>query len=348
MSPAGTFDLIGITLISFLAVLLLTSKSYRSRAHIFLAAALISLALLLLRISGDWGGSYLVEVLDVFRLEYLFAPLLYLYGCTSIGQSLSLRPYVVLLAPFVFFSGFYTLVEIGDATDSSYLGNVLEKVEPFEVFIIIVFNVLVLWRLALTVRRSEAQPDFKKWMTILSGGLILIMAGFLLLEGLEGFFDLLLWNWMNTLIALFFVVLSYLGVQQLSGQFSRQKRRQAKQRGDVVDKTKTANRFQQMQTLVESQELFRDPTLDRETLAAALGLSPSSVTRILKEEGEVTFTDFINRYRINLSKVLLKQESHEHFSLEAIGQEVGFRSRSTFYAAFKKEVGCSPGNFKKV
>ncbi|MEL7159669.1 MAG: helix-turn-helix transcriptional regulator [Bacteroidota bacterium] len=346
MSPAGTLDLIGITLISFLAVLLLTSTRYRSPAHRFLAGALISLALLLLRISGDWGGSYLVEVLDIFRLEYLFAPLLYLYGCTSIGQSTSLRQYFVLFAPFVCFSSFYALVEIGGAFDAPYLSNVLEKFEPFEVFVIIVFNILVLWRLTATVRGSSVQPVFKRWMTILSGGLILILLGFLLLEGLEGFFDLLLWNWINTLIALFFVLLSYLGVQQLPGPFSQQKRRLRKRRGEGSPQSKTANRFQQIQMLVERRELFRDPNLDRETLAAALGLSPSSVTRILKEEGAVTFTDFINRYRVNLSKTLLKQEAYEHLSLEAIGQEVGFRSRSTFYAAFKKEVGCSPGNFK--
>ncbi|MEL6918929.1 MAG: helix-turn-helix transcriptional regulator [Bacteroidota bacterium] len=107
-------------------------------------------------------------------------------------------------------------------------------------------------------------------------------------------------------------------------------------------------RFDHIKQLMKENEYFRNPDFNRESLASVLGLSASSITRILKEEGQIGFNDFVNRHRIALAKNMLKDERFDIFSLEAIGKEVGFKSRSTFYETFKKEVGISPGAFKKL
>jgi AraC-like DNA-binding protein len=58
-----------------------------------------------------------------------------------------------------------------------------------------------------------------------------------------------------------------------------------------------------------------------------------------------SFALFINEYRIEEAKHLLKENNS--FTLEAIGFEAGFSSKSTFYATFKKVTGQTPSEFKK-
>ena len=57
--------------------------------------------------------------------------------------------------------------------------------------------------------------------------------------------------------------------------------------------------------------------------------------------------DFINGYRIELAQELLKSSSHKNFTVLAIAQESGFKSRSAFYEAFRKQTGTTPANYRK-
>ncbi|MEM6699288.1 MAG: helix-turn-helix domain-containing protein, partial [Bacteroidota bacterium] len=59
-----------------------------------------------------------------------------------------------------------------------------------------------------------------------------------------------------------------------------------------------------------------------------------------------TFSLYINEYRIKAACELLR--THHQFTLEGIGYEVGFRSKSNFYASFKKLKGCTPSQFVKA
>ncbi len=57
------------------------------------------------------------------------------------------------------------------------------------------------------------------------------------------------------------------------------------------------------------------------------------------------FNSFINQFRINEAKKMLQNSDFSNLSIEGIGQEVGFRSKSTFYRSFKKETGITPKEF---
>ena len=103
-----------------------------------------------------------------------------------------------------------------------------------------------------------------------------------------------------------------------------------------------------MHELMQEKELFRDPQLNREQFAKLLDLSSSSITRILKEDACLNFHEFVDQYPIKLAKQLLKDEKYLIYSLEAIGNEAGFKSRSKFYATFKKHTGYTPGSFKSL
>ncbi|MEO1655797.1 MAG: helix-turn-helix domain-containing protein, partial [Bacteroidota bacterium] len=100
----------------------------------------------------------------------------------------------------------------------------------------------------------------------------------------------------------------------------------------------------QLSQLMESEALYKNPDLKLESLANQLSISRHLLSQILNEELHKNFHQFINDYRIEEACRILKE--NRHYSIEAIGQEVGFHSRSSFFAAFKKKMGMTPSKFR--
>jgi AraC-like DNA-binding protein len=57
------------------------------------------------------------------------------------------------------------------------------------------------------------------------------------------------------------------------------------------------------------------------------------------------FTRLRTEYRIEHAKRLLNETDLSRTTLDAIGKNSGFSSRSGFYNTFKEELGCSPGEY---
>ena len=60
-----------------------------------------------------------------------------------------------------------------------------------------------------------------------------------------------------------------------------------------------------------------------------------------------SFHDYRNKWRIDHSKRLIREGKTKEITLEAIGQMSGFSSRNTFFIAFKRIEGISPGEYTK-
>lgn len=101
----------------------------------------------------------------------------------------------------------------------------------------------------------------------------------------------------------------------------------------------------QLHELMEQQAWYKKSDLKLPQLANALGISPHLLSQYLNDNLGKTFTNFVNEYRIEAACKLLAND--HQFTLEGIGSEVGFRSKSNFYATFKKQMGCTPNQFAK-
>lgn len=100
----------------------------------------------------------------------------------------------------------------------------------------------------------------------------------------------------------------------------------------------------QLQTIMEQEQLYRNSKLKLQDLATRLSISPHQLSQLLNDNLGKSFNTFINEYRV---KAACRQIAElEHLSLEGIGFEVGFSSKSTFYATFKKMVGTTPAKYK--
>ena len=83
-------------------------------------------------------------------------------------------------------------------------------------------------------------------------------------------------------------------------------------------------------------------TLD--SAAEQVYLSKSYFCKIIKEELGCTFTEYVNRIRVEQSMALLKSTG---MSIVEVANAVGFDDQSYYTRIFKKQVGITPGRYRE-
>lgn len=111
-----------------------------------------------------------------------------------------------------------------------------------------------------------------------------------------------------------------------------------------IEAAEAAALLQRLDQLMGEQELFKDPNLKLPTVAKKLNILPHRLSQLLNDNLGKNFSLYINEHRIEAAKAQLKNQPA--FSLEAIGYDCGFNSKSTFYATFKKHTGTTPAKFR--
>jgi AraC-like DNA-binding protein len=98
-----------------------------------------------------------------------------------------------------------------------------------------------------------------------------------------------------------------------------------------------------MGAIYEYIDAFYDQKPDVHVVAAKVHLTTPAFCRYFKKQTNITFTDFVNQYRIERAKNLLMQDQNVTETCYA----VGFESISYFNKLFNKIVGENPSAFKK-
>ena len=97
---------------------------------------------------------------------------------------------------------------------------------------------------------------------------------------------------------------------------------------------------------VRQTEPFVNGNLTVMDIAAAIQVHPRRISQAINSEKNDNFNTYINRYRIRKAEELLENKSAINLSIDGIGNEVGFQSKSAFYSAFKKFTGTTPNQYK--
>lgn len=101
-------------------------------------------------------------------------------------------------------------------------------------------------------------------------------------------------------------------------------------------------------SLMENDRPYLNPSLSLKDLASQVGINEVYLSQIINEKIGVSFFDFLNRYRVQeVTRKLLDSPENENQTLLDIAYGTGFNSKSTFYSAFKKETGLTPGAYVK-
>lgn len=143
-----------------------------------------------------------------------------------------------------------------------------------------------------------------------------------------------------TFVLFLMVVLLFFNKRKIS-IFSRNPKYSNKQ----IEEGEAKELSKQLDTLMKSEELFKDANLKLQDVASKLRILPHRLSQLLNDNLDQSFTSYVNAFRIELSKEMIQKD--HHLSLESIGYACGFNSKSTFYSAFKKQTGTTPAQFKE-
>ncbi|PJZ84254.1 response regulator transcription factor [Leptospira harrisiae] len=97
--------------------------------------------------------------------------------------------------------------------------------------------------------------------------------------------------------------------------------------------------------LMEIKKVYQNEDLSLETLAEELELHPRQLSEFLNGIKLTSFNSFLHSYRIKEAKELLIKYPDRKVS--DIGFEVGYKSLSSFYDAFKKEQKITTSEFRQ-
>ncbi|RDY57737.1 helix-turn-helix domain-containing protein [Flagellimonas nanhaiensis] len=111
---------------------------------------------------------------------------------------------------------------------------------------------------------------------------------------------------------------------------------------DVINKES----YGRLCDLMVNEKLYKKADLKIGDLSQALGQSARNISILINTFYKGNFYDFVNFYRIEEAKALLKS-GDENMTILAILYESGFNNKSVFNVVFKKMVGETPSSFRK-
>jgi AraC-like DNA-binding protein len=205
----------------------------------------------------------------------------------------------------------------------------------------IAFSFFLLIPLLKKWRRKEKLKPFEIWVLTICTAVLILFVSYV-----WSIFNITKGSYINA--AVFFSLIIYLVVFVLLyrrkandlSSFSAQK---------YADKKLNDNEAQviidNLKKVITEKELFKNPGLKINDLAKEIKISAHQLSQILNDKVERNFTLFINEYRIDEACKLLLAENNP--KIEAIGFEVGFNSRSTFFSTFKKLKGTTPALYQQ-
>lgn len=121
---------------------------------------------------------------------------------------------------------------------------------------------------------------------------------------------------------------------------------------DIIPQTLEAqerdiNILKAIEIFVIDQKAYTRPDLTIVDVAEATNTHPRLISTLINTHRNQNFNTYINSFRIKKAEELLNSPESAHLTVEGIGYEVGFKSKSAFYAAFKQFTQQTPSQFKK-
>jgi AraC-like DNA-binding protein len=374
----NTIALIAVFVILLFAFFLLTVPT-KSKLKNRLFAGLLLLSAF--DLSSFFSENYFNSSLsfEVFRMttSLLIMPVFYLYVKSVCYSDFKLKQKdLLLLIPFVIAN----LVLI----PRFYFANPIEKVSVFEHFkqmteirffyvlveiqyvfyIVLIFRILKTYKETYLENFTNSDNSSYKWlfqMTVL----FLIAHSVVFFKSLIRYTDYhALLNGSNVIIGIFALLISCWFVLKALNNPELFKSVDSimlsvnellNKKVDLVEKVVFENskspevisQIEQVKKHVSKNESYLDPSLTIQELSKQVNIPVRDLSILINHHMNKHFFDFINEFRIEKAKEILKDTSKSKVTILEILYEVGFNSKSSFNTAFKKYTNQTPTEFRR-
>lgn len=299
-------------------------------------------------------------------LIFLFGPLLLFHTRTQLGTSVSVKSKIVHLLPFLLYFGysFFFFLQPEAYKYNAFVRSFQPGLEllpvspgfdmdPLNIQGLVVVELLSLHMIlygayCLYLSRSSEKSEATNWLTftnatLLLGGVTLLLSqggiinGYRFFHGLLPDFSADLFPTLATYAFSFYVF--------KNGVISKIKPPKYYKSG--MAKEMKHSQVLKIKKSIEDEKLYLRPDFSLQLLADTCKLSTHHVSQILNEEMGCTFFELTNKYRIEEAKALLSQ-SEGYLKMEQLAYALGYKSKSTFFNAFKKETHTTPSKYRDL
>lgn len=353
----------------FFAFIFLSIRGNKAFANRFLSALLIVFAIRIAELAFYWTG-YIGRLPHVWNvsssLPLLFGVLIYFYikYSQSEEEKLNSRFYLHLIPFFVYLvylmPGYladteYKLEQLRNITSQNPVYGVeFYTFRTLKLIHMIVYAVLSI-DLVKNFRNqnlNSLQQKEAKWHIYLVGGFII----FLTITGIQTFgiavsgYDYIIELDSALMLTCAFMIYSSIYFTVKNPDIfigSLRKLPLLKYKRSSLTDEKAERYAEQLKQLMKEEEPYLEPELKLSDLAEKLSLQSHHVSQVINDKLGKSFNDFVNEYRIEKAKELLKDPNYDRFTILAISYEVGFKNKASFNSAFKKFVEVTPSEYKK-
>jgi YesN/AraC family two-component response regulator len=116
---------------------------------------------------------------------------------------------------------------------------------------------------------------------------------------------------------------------------------------NFVTKSYTTKKMDdELLALFSVKQIYKNPDLKITHLSEMLHTNRTYISKHINTEFSCTFSDFVNKYRVEEAKKLLIDETMKSYSLNYISEKSGFGSMGSFMRVFRDIEGITPGQFR--
>ena len=286
----------------------------------------------------------------------LFNPALFVYISSLTRKKFKLSPYQLLhLLPFIFFETYAYITLQPFEMDTFFIHD---KHYFFRIFFAtativswIVYNVMSIYYVHRYRKYLQSE-----WSTIEKGenlGWVLVVLIFYVVYCSFAFgiasityfanFNPLTPHIYNYVMLFFLVfVISFYGLRQNVVVKQLPEPAESIPYKNSLLSAETKNEIRQkLIDYTEREKIYLNSDLNMDLLSVKLGFPKYQITEVLNADIGKSFFQFINSYRVEAVKKMLS-DPHNKYSIEAVGYDCGFASKSSFYTVFKKFTDETP------
>jgi len=113
-----------------------------------------------------------------------------------------------------------------------------------------------------------------------------------------------------------------------------------------LKKENTSRLKGKIDTFFNSSEDYLNPQFSLTELSEKLNIPKHHLSEIINQEMKTTFYDIVNKKRIQYAMKRISEQSESNITLEGLGYESGYNSKSSFFHHFKKYTEKTPRQYK--
>ena len=119
-------------------------------------------------------------------------------------------------------------------------------------------------------------------------------------------------------------------------------------RSHQLEESERSDLLHRVFIIMETNDVVFSPDFTLPRLAELVDDTRNNVSEAINQQYHTNFNTLVNEYRIKEACRRINDEEHYgNFTIEAIGQSLGFKSNSNFVSNFKKITGLTPSAYRK-